>query len=98
MGKYFEYFKIACRLLSIGWAGAETIVLLQYAWWRAFFYGLATGKYTVLIDINSFGEANAEMVLWIIITPIIIYGSYLNIIPIIRDFDKIYLKNLEKEG
>jgi len=97
MGTYTEYFKISCRALSICWAGAETIFLLQYVWWRAFFYGIATGKYTALIDINSFGEANAEMVFWIVITPIIVYGSYLNLIPILQDFDKIYLKTMKKK-
>lgn len=97
MDKFVEYFKLSCRILSICWASTETILLLQYVWWRAFFYGLATGKYTALIDINSHGEANIEMVFWIIITPIIIYGSYLNIIPIIRDFDRIYLKNDDKK-
>jgi hypothetical protein len=97
MGNLLEYFKLACRILSIGWTGAETLVLLQYVWWRAFFYGLQTGSYTALIDINSFGEANSEMVFWIIITPLIIYGSYLNILPILRDFDRIYLKTYDKK-
>jgi len=97
MNVYIQYFKLACRALSIGWAGTETILLLQYVWWRAFFYGLDSGNFVAMIDINSYGEAHIEMVFWIFITPIIIYGSYLNIIPIIQDFDKIYTKNYDKK-
>ena len=96
MNVHIQYFKLICRALSIGWAGAETIILMQYVWWRAFFYGLSTGNFTALIDINSFGEANTEMVFWIVITPIIIYGSYLNIIPILQEFDKILVEKYSK--
>lgn len=97
MNKYKEYFKLACRALSIGWAGTESVLLLQYVWWRAFFYGIETGNYVAMIDINRYGEAYPEMVFWIIITPIIIYGSYLNLIPILRDFDDIMLEKYGKK-
>ena len=88
MNKYKEYFKLSCRILSIGWAGTET----------AFFHGINTGNFMAIVDINSFGEAYPEMVFWIILTPVVIYGSYLNIIPIFADYDKVAFEKYSKKG
>ena len=79
MNTYTNKFNSICQTLSIFWGASQTLIVMQAAWFSAFFHGLNTGIWTATIDINLHGEAYLELLLWCIMTPVILYGSYLNI-------------------
>ena len=74
--KRFKYnFKFICKLLSIGIPLMQTFGLLALVWFTAYF----GPSMAVVVTINDYGEAVPELIMWIIITPICLYGAYLNI-------------------
>ncbi len=74
--------------MSVLWASGETVVVMQWTWFSAFFNGISDGNYITHVNINAVGEAYPELILWIIVTPIIVYGSYLNIKLICKSYDE----------
>lgn len=58
----------------------ETFGLLALTWFTAFF-----GPYmAVVVKINEYGEAIPELIMWFVITPVCIYGAYLNFVEIAK--------------
>lgn len=82
-----------CQLASILLASLETLLVLQGTWFEAYFNGLSTGTYRVIVYINNWGEAVPELYLWFIMTPVIIYGSLLNIIMVYNAYE--HSKNID---
>jgi hypothetical protein len=40
------------------------------------------GSYKCIVDINKYGEANTEILMWFVITPFVLYGTIINIMMI----------------
>lgn len=53
----------------------QTFGVLALVWFTAYF-----GPYmAVIVNINEYGEAIPELIMWFIITPVCVYGAYLNL-------------------
>ncbi|TET89364.1 MAG: hypothetical protein E3J35_10785 [Methanomassiliicoccales archaeon] len=75
MGKKSERFKDIAGMIGLGMifaTGLVTIITWLVAWWN----GLTTGNYTVLVNINSVGEMFAEFWLIWIVLGFAIWGMY----------------------
>jgi len=73
--KFKEHFDKWCQQLSLLITFSETFGALLTTWIFAY---LNPSK-SILVTINAMGEAIPELIVWIIITPICIYGFYLNL-------------------
>lgn len=73
-----DTFDDFCRLFSLfGTFGLGLITLRS--WLLAYLCGVQDlCNYSVLITINEFNEAVPELILWMILLPIFVYGLYLN--------------------
>jgi len=72
---YKQSFKVWCQRLSLLITFGETFIALLSTWIIAY---LNPSK-SVVVYIDNMHEAIPELILWIIITPICIYGFYLNL-------------------
>jgi len=73
--KYIKYFNNFCQLLSLLTTFFQTFIALLFTWISAY----VSPSKSILITIDRLGEAFPELIMWIIITPICIYGLYLNL-------------------
>jgi succinate dehydrogenase/fumarate reductase cytochrome b subunit len=64
-----------CQRLSLLITFGETFIALLSTWVIAYM----NPSKSVLVTINNMNEAVPELIMWIIITPICIYGFYLNL-------------------
>jgi|WetSurMetagenome_2_1015567.scaffolds.fasta_scaffold514075_3 hypothetical protein len=82
MSRAFEYFKLGCKLYSVLFCFAQTYLLLM----PMFIFAYMSGTYQCIMDINSRGEATAEMIFFAVASPFIIYGIYLNMMDAVEYF------------
>lgn len=80
---YKKTFDECCQLLSLLLTFGELFVLLL-VWVEAYF---SLDKATI-VYIDRFGEAFPELILWIVILPICIYGFYLNFRVIMNQYQR----------
>jgi succinate dehydrogenase/fumarate reductase cytochrome b subunit len=64
-----------CQRLSLLITFGETFIALLSTWVIAYM----NPSKSVLVTINNMNEAVPELIMWIIITPICVYGLYLNL-------------------
>ena len=69
-----DCFKIMCKTYSLLFCFMQTYLLL----FPMFMLAWSSGTYESTLNINMYGEADIEMVIWAITFPFIIYGMYLN--------------------
>lgn len=69
-----KYFNMMCKAYSMLFCFAQTYLLLFPMFAFAFF----SNTMECLLRINIYGEANVEMVFWLVSFPFIIYGVFLN--------------------
>ena len=81
---YRKSFDECCQLLSLFLTFGELFVLLLI-WVEAYF----TLDKATIVYINRFGEAFPELVLWIVILPICVYGFFLNFKVIMKSFRQV---------
>jgi len=79
-------FDLFCKLCSISFPFGETFFLLGPIWFSAFF----GPNMSALVTINECNEAIPEMIMWIVLIPICVYGLYLNVGSILKDDAKRY--------
>ncbi len=75
MGERYEMVKDYAGLLGLGMifaTGFVTILTWLVAWWN----GITTGKYKVVVNINAFGEMTAEFWLIWIVLALGVWGMY----------------------
>jgi hypothetical protein len=53
-----------------------------------FLMAYTSGTYLCVMDINRVGEANIELVMWIIVLPVLIYGTLLLCQDVLNIFDE----------
>jgi|WetSurMetagenome_2_1015567.scaffolds.fasta_scaffold217494_4 hypothetical protein len=88
-----EWAKALIKLYTILYTFTYTTLILLPMFLLAYF----SGTYKCTMEINLMGEANIEMVEWIIVTPILVYGSYLIAIDILDILDE-RLKKLKGDN
>jgi hypothetical protein len=69
-------FKKYCRLYNIFIPAAVSLIPFLM-WYETFMNG---GTKIYKINVNGYGEAIPELILFVIILPLIVYGMYLNVI------------------
>jgi hypothetical protein len=79
-----EWAKALIKLYTILYCFTYTTLILLPMFLLAYF----SGTYQCTMQINLVGEANIEMVEWIIVTPFLIYGAYLISIDIMNILDE----------
>lgn len=64
--------------------------MMQYYFGYGTLFAMAymNKDFRVIMDINHFGEANLEIILWIVQTPFMIWGLILNYRSIVRCFNE----------
>jgi hypothetical protein len=70
---------------------------MQSTWFHAYFNGLNYGTYRTIVNVNGWEEAHLELIMWIIATLIIIYGSYLNLNLIYKVYGEPKTTNVQSE-
>jgi len=70
-----QHFDTWCQRLSLLITFGETFIALLSTWIIAYM----NPSKSVLVTINTWGEAVPELIMWIIILPICTYGLYLNL-------------------
>jgi hypothetical protein len=68
-------FKKYCRLYNIFIPSAVSLIPF-WMWYESWMNG---GTKLFMIDINMYGEAISELILFVVILPMIVYGMYLNV-------------------
>jgi hypothetical protein len=69
-----QKFDLLCQEFSLLITFGLTFIVLALCWFTAFF----NPSMSVLVTINTYGEAIPELVMWFVMTPICTYGLYLN--------------------
>lgn len=74
MNVLVRYFNFLCQMMALG------LPMFQYyfGYGTMFMMAYSNKDFRVIMDINHYGEANLEIALWIIQTPFMIWGLYLN--------------------
>lgn len=73
--------KWLCKLYSVGFCLCQTYLLL----FPMFMLAWSNGSYISELRINMYGEANIEVIFWIVSFPIVMYGFYLNMADILNE-------------
>ena len=79
--KEFKYlFDMFCMLFSLLIPFFETFCVLMYTWMVAYL----NTTYHVDVYINNYGEAFPELIMWLILFPLCVYGLALNLRYIVK--------------
>ena len=68
-------FDIFCMAFALFVPFFETFCVLLNTWTLAF---MNPPTYSIMVYVNNYGEAYPELIMWIILFPICVYGIYLN--------------------
>ena len=83
-----QKFDLLCQEFSLLTTFGLTFIVLAQCWFTAYFHS----SMSVLITINEYGEAIPELILWFVMTPICVYGLYLNYRMVCIEWRDLYHK------
>jgi hypothetical protein len=81
--KIIKYFKLYCEVTGILYP-----VGMMFLFTDTFMLAYNSGVYKCLVDINKYGEADFEIIMVMLLTPIALYGAYLDVKLIVEDFER----------
>jgi uncharacterized membrane protein len=82
--RFRKYFDAMCSLYAILFLFIQVYLLLLPLFLSAYF----NGTYQSVLSINKYGEAQIEMIFWVVSFPFIIYGVWLNCRSAVSQFDR----------